>query len=94
MWQDRDARHPVGTGAPVGPAGTARDAPGQLLGSVCIWPSPGQDGDLFPFVGNHSCLYKMGIPAVSGNFQGPSHTRPLWDMPESPLIFWSLKTAE
>lgn len=45
------------------------------LGSVCIWP--GQDGDFFPFTGNHSCLYKMGIPAMRGKFQGPSHTRPL-----------------
>lgn len=46
---------------------------------------------------NHSCLYKMEIPAVSGNFQGQvtqGHSVvALWDMLESPLIFWSLKTA-
>lgn len=54
--------------------------PEMLQGSfgVCLhlaftWPG----WRLFPFIGNHSCLYMMGIPAMGDNFQGPSHTRPL-----------------
>lgn len=45
--------------------------------TVCIWPSPGEDGDTFPFIRNHSCLHKMANPDASGNLQGSSHTRPL-----------------